>query len=194
MTRILRTYARRYRFAHPTTEDFIAVVNEVTGQDYRWFFDQTWFSAEQCDYAITVKNAARARAGRVHGRARRPPRARPASRDAASGKDDGPFDSEVTVQRLGGVRMPVEIRVEFADGRVVYETWDGQYRWTRLRYRGPRCGAADVDPYGKIAIDIDPANNSWADNAPVARRAASKWAMRWMFWLQNLLEIHTLLG
>ena len=33
MTRILRTYARRYRFAHPTTEDFIATVNEVTGQD-----------------------------------------------------------------------------------------------------------------------------------------------------------------
>ncbi|PYQ37895.1 MAG: hypothetical protein DMF77_25575, partial [Acidobacteria bacterium] len=27
MTRILRTYARRYRFAHPTSEDFIAVVS-----------------------------------------------------------------------------------------------------------------------------------------------------------------------
>src|SRR5205823_8377154 len=51
MTRILRTYARRYRFAHPTSDDFIAVVNEVTGQDYRWFFEQTWSSAEQCDYA-----------------------------------------------------------------------------------------------------------------------------------------------
>ena len=23
-------------------------MNEVTGQDYRWFFDQTWFSAEEC--------------------------------------------------------------------------------------------------------------------------------------------------
>ena len=46
MTRIMRTYARRYRFAHPTTADFIATVNEVTGKDYRWFFDETFFSSE----------------------------------------------------------------------------------------------------------------------------------------------------
>ena len=31
MVKVLRTYARRYRFAHPTTEDFIATVDEVTG-------------------------------------------------------------------------------------------------------------------------------------------------------------------
>jgi hypothetical protein len=100
----------------------------------------------------------------------------------------------VIVRRLGGVRLPVEVRVQFADGRVKYETWDGQYRWMRFRYPGQKVRAADVDPFGKIALDIDPANNSWADNAPIARRAASKWAMRWMFWLQNLLELHTLLG
>jgi hypothetical protein len=193
MTRILRTYARRFRFAHPTTADFIAVVSEVTGQDYRWFFDQTWFSSEQCDYAISVRNTRpRVLAGYTEGPDGRPVLV-PPTRGAASTDDKG-FDSEVTVQRLGGVRLPVEIRVEFADGRVKYETWDGQYRWTRLRYPGAKVRAADVDPYGKIAIDIDPGNNSWADNDPVARRAASKWAARWMFWLQNLLEMHTLLG
>jgi hypothetical protein len=195
MTRILRTYARRYRFAHPTSEDFIAVVSEVTGRDYRWFFDQTWFSAEECDYAITVRNTpARVMAGYAEGPDGRPMLVPPA-RDRDRDKDKGPFDSEVIVRRLGGVRLPVEIRVEFADGRVKYETWDGQYRWVRFRYPGPvKVRAAEVDPYGKIALDIDPGNNSWADNAPVARRAASKWAMRWMFWLQNLLELHTLLG
>jgi hypothetical protein len=88
----------------------------------------------------------------------------------------------------------VEVRVEFADGREVRESWDGQYRWTRYRYRGAKVRAAEIDPDGKIALDVDPGNNSWADNEPVARRAASKWAMRWMFWLQNLLELHTLLG
>ena len=57
MTRVMRTYARRYRFAHPTSADFIATVNEVTGQDWRWYFDQTWFSAEECDYSVEVKVA-----------------------------------------------------------------------------------------------------------------------------------------
>jgi len=194
MTRILRTYALRYRFAHPTTEDFIAVVNEVAGQDYRWFFDQTWFSAEECDYAVTVRNSpSRALAGYTEGPDGRPALVPPA-RDRGPGAAKEQFDSEVVVRRLGGVRLPVEVRVAFADGSVKYETWDGQYRWTRFRYPGAKVRAADVDPFGKIALDIDPANNSWADNAPIAQRAASKWAMRWMFWLQNFLELHTLLG
>jgi hypothetical protein len=195
MTRILRTYSRRYRFAHPTTEDFIAVVSEVTGTDYRWFFDQTYYSAEQCDYTITARNApARVLAGYTEGPDGRPALVPPSTAPAGQGLRGEVFDSEVIVRRLGGVRLPVEIRVEFTDGRVVNETWDGQYRWARFRYPGAKVRAADVDPYGKIAIDVDPANNSWADNAPVARRAASKWAVRWMFWLQNLLELHTLLG
>ena len=64
MVRVLRTYARRFRFAHPTTADFIATVNEVTGQDWQWFFDQTFFSSDLCDYAVEVKNEpARAPAG-----------------------------------------------------------------------------------------------------------------------------------
>jgi hypothetical protein len=85
--------------------------------------------------------------------------------------------------------------VAFTDGRVVYERWDGQYRWTRFRYHGnAKVKSASVDPFGKIALDVQPGNNSWvADNAPVAARAASKWALRWMFWLQNLLELQTLL-
>jgi aminopeptidase N len=195
MTRILRTYARRHRFAHPSSEDFIAVVNEVTGRDYRWFFDQTWFSAEECDYSISVRNTpSRALAGYAEGPDGRPTLV-PVERDRDRKRDTGPFESEVIVRRLGGVRLPVDVRVEFADGRVKYETWDGQYRWTRFRYAGAvKVRAAEVDPYGRIALDIDPGNNSWVDNAPIARRAASKWAMRWMFWLQNLLELHTLLG
>ncbi|HEV7501306.1 MAG TPA: M1 family metallopeptidase, partial [Vicinamibacteria bacterium] len=167
MTRILRTYARRYRFAHPTSTDFIAVVNEVTGQDYRWYFDQTWYSAEECDYAITAKNTrTRVLAGYTDGPDGRPALV-PSARADHRGPDEGPFDSEVVVQRLGGVRLPVEIRVEFADGRVVFEKWDGQYRWARFRYHGAtKVRAAEVDPYGKIALDVEPGNNSWADNAP----------------------------
>ena len=100
------------------------------------------------------------------------------------------------MRRLGGVRLPVEMRVEFADGRVKYETWDGQYRWARFRYPGPvKVRAAQTStPTARSRSTSIRGNNSWADNAPVAQRAASKWAMRWMFWLQNLLELHTLLG
>ena len=119
----------------------------------------------------------------------------PAAR-GADGDDDRPYDSEVTVRRLGGVRLPVEVRVEFADGRSVRETWDGQYRWTRFRYPG----AARVVARRRRSraarsrsTSTPPTTPGWRRRAP-ARRAASKWAVRWMFWLQNLLELHTVLG
>ena len=98
------------------------------------------------------------------------------------------------MRRLGEVRMPVEVLVEFADGRSARETWDGQYRWTRFRYPGAKVTRAVVDPERKIMLDTNPANNSWVDEEGVARRAATKWAARWMFWLQHLLELHTVLG
>jgi hypothetical protein len=92
--------------------------------------------------------------------------------------------------------MPVEVLVEFADGHQVREAWDGQYRWARFRYTRPaRVARAVVDPEGKLALDVVPANNAWmADEPNVARRAAAKWAARWMFWLQHLLELHAVLG
>ena len=40
MARVMRTYHERWRFRHPTSEDFYAVVAEVAGRDARWFFDQ----------------------------------------------------------------------------------------------------------------------------------------------------------
>jgi hypothetical protein len=192
MIRIFRTYGRRYRFAHPTTEDFIATVNEVTGKDYRPYFDQTWFSSDLCDYAISVRN----KRARILEGFTDTPTTPPALAPHVKRKDkSGPYDSEVTVLRLGGVRLPVEIYVEFEDGQTAREAWDGEYRWTRFTYHRPvRVRRAVVDPEGKLAIDVDPSNNSWVHESGQARRAAAKWTARWMLWLQNLLELHTILG
>ena len=56
MLKVLRSYARRFRFGHPTTEDFLATVDEVTGGGWRSYFNETFFSADLCDYAVEVKN------------------------------------------------------------------------------------------------------------------------------------------
>ncbi len=53
---------------------------------------------------------------------------------------------------------------------------------------------AVVDPERKIAIDVNPANNSWWDEDGVSRRAGTKWAARFLLWLQNLLELQALFG
>jgi hypothetical protein len=190
MTRILRTYARRYLFAHPTSADFIAVVNEVTGKDYGWYFQQTWFSSDLCDYAVSVRNEpVRRPEGYVEAPDGRLSLASPPPGGKAGA--DGPTDAEVVVRRFGSVRLPVDVLVEFADGRTATTSWDGQDRWTRLAYPGARVTRAVVDPAGKIAIDIDPSNNFWMDEKGVARRAARKWSARYLLWLQHLLDLHT---
>jgi hypothetical protein len=190
MTRIMRTYARRHRFGHPTSADFIDVVNDVTGKDWRWFFDETWYSSELCDYAVSVKSEPpREVEGYVDGPDGRAVRApEPADRPHEL------FDSTVEVRRLGGVRLPVEVLVHFADGSTRNERWDGRYRWTRFRYVGrPRVTRAEVDPRRTLALDVNPANNAWVEETGAAARGARKWAARWMFWLQNLLETHMVL-
>jgi hypothetical protein len=193
MTRALRTYARRWRFGHPTSEDFVAAVSEAAGRDMRWYFQQTWASSELCDYAVAVRHERpRQGAGYFEQEGRRL-----AFRPPARGERDaqGAWESEVTVRRLGEVRLPVELLVEFEDGRAQRESWDGQERWRRFRYQGAARGTrAALDPERKIALDVNPANNTWVEERGAARRAARKWSGRWLFWLQNLLELHLVLG
>jgi hypothetical protein len=194
MVRVLRTYARRYRFAHPTTEDFVATVAEVTGQDWRWFFDQTFFSSDLCDYGVEVKSEpVRTPAGWFEGKDGKL-ELRTSGKGDRRRDDAGPFDSRVTVVRHGEVLLPVELRVDFADGRTVAERWDGRDRWVRFRYQGAKVVRAAVDPHHKIAIDVDPSNNEWLAETGRSRRAATKWSARYLFWLQNLLELHTVVG
>jgi aminopeptidase N len=191
MDRILRTWARRYRFAHPTTADFIATVNEVTGADWRWFFEETFYSNGLCDYAASVKQEeSRLPRGFLDDagsfasvRATPPPGRVPT------------WDVDVTIERRGEVRLPVEIRMEFADGRRLAERWDGRETWKRYSFRGgAKLRRALVDPERKLALDVDYANNEWRDQDGQARRAAAKWSARYLFWLQTLLELHTVLG
>jgi hypothetical protein len=190
MIRVLRSYARRFRFAHPTTRDFIASVNETTGQDWGWFFEETFFSSQLCDYAVEVKNE-------------QPPAAagwfeagdgRLELRRATAPAAAAPRVGRVTIVRNGGVRLPVELRVELADGRSTLELWDGRDRWKRFEYPGAKVVRAIVDPGRKLALDVDPSNNEWIADEGVARRAAGRWALRFRAWLQTLFELQTVFG
>jgi peptidase M1-like protein len=58
MARILRTYVERWRFGHPSSDDFYAVASEVAGRDLRPFFAQTIESPEVVDYELgTIRTA-----------------------------------------------------------------------------------------------------------------------------------------
>jgi hypothetical protein len=59
MMALMRTFFRRYQFAHPTTEEFRDVAEEVAGQDLDWFFDGLVYGDGVLNYAVTEVTAQR---------------------------------------------------------------------------------------------------------------------------------------
>lgn len=52
MLRIMRSFHMRFRYKHPKTSDFMAVVNGVTGRDLGWFFKELFSNTLNFDYGI----------------------------------------------------------------------------------------------------------------------------------------------
>jgi len=191
MARLMRTYHERFRFKHPRSEDFFAVVNEVTGQDWSWYFDQVIRGTDLVDYDIgsastravqTAQGVFDAAAGR-----------RTVSSRDADEKDleneranKQIFESVVVVRRSGGVKLPVEVAFKFEGKPVERQTWDGRDTTRRFRFERPeKLEWVDVDPDRKIALDVNWLNNG-RRLTPDSRPAAS-WTARWLFMLQNII-------
>jgi hypothetical protein len=52
MLRVMRTFQTRFRFRHPTSRDFIATANEVSGRNLNWFFDLMLRGTSEWDFAV----------------------------------------------------------------------------------------------------------------------------------------------
>lgn len=105
--------------------------------------------------------------------------------DVVDSKDEKHY---IIIRRHGEAVFPVVIRVTFEDGETIEESWSGVERWKRLDFQGPaKLSSVEVDPDGVLALDINRTNNSWLSEAP-ARFAGRKWALKWMIWMQSVME------
>ena len=185
---VLSTYYDRWKFRHPATEDFFKVVSEVSGMNLTSFFNQFYHSADVMDYAVFTVSNIRQRSPR--GSLQRPdyaPEGGPAWAPAGPGQEPEGWKSEVTVRRLGEMVLPVEVLVEFGDGEQVIERWNGRNRLMTFSYEGTEeVVKVVVDPEAKLVLDVNRTNNSWIRKAD--HRGARKLVLRWLFWVQSVLE------
>jgi hypothetical protein len=180
MQRIMSTYFERWKFRHPRPQDFFAVASEVSGQDLGWYFDQVYRSSNVFDYAIeSLSSSAKSVRGVVD---------RDGKRLQVANESLGQaFETAVVVRRHGESVFPVDVLVRFEDGSTVREHWDGRDRWKLFRYERPvRAASAEVDPDRVLLLDVDTTNNS-RTLSPQGGAAATKWSLRWIVWLQDLL-------
>ena len=188
MARVMRTYHERWRFRHPSSGDFFAVANEVSGQDLTWFFDQAVKGTQILDYAIANATSSQApvpvgiidqKSGRVTVR----------TEDAQKQERDQknrPYESYVLVQRKGDFVFPIDVVLHYEGGKLDRRHWDGKDRWLKIRTTTPeKLEWAEVDPQRKILLDVDWLNN--VRRVEADGRASTWWSARVMFWVQNIL-------
>lgn len=178
LQQILSTFFDRWKFRHPRPDDFIAVANEVSGEDLNWFFDEVYRSAGEFDYGIDglVSRPAASRGFTT----------RAGAQEFDDGGEEDAFVTEVVVRRYGEARFPVDVVVTFEDGTIETVRWDGQDRWQAFTFEGSvRASSAAVDPERVLVLDVDYTNNS-RTLEPRAGEAATKWSLKWLVWLQDL--------
>jgi hypothetical protein len=180
LQRIMSTYFERWKFRHPQPADFFAVVNEVSGQDMTWFFEQAYRSSNVFDYGVQTFTSTRVRL--------KPDTTTETTRVRL--KPDTTYDgyrTTVVVRRFGEAIFPVDVVTTFKDGQRVSERWDGRERRAMYTYDRPSKGLkVEVDRERVLLLDPNYTNNS-ATLEPRAAEASLKWSLKWLVWLQDLM-------
>ena len=187
--RVLSTYYERWKFRHPKPQDFFAIVNEISGQDMSWFFEQTYNSSNVFDYGIGQVNSEQVNVPRGYYEQE----GAWIYRDGEEVDDDETdpekqYRSYVFIRRWGEATFPIEMKITFDNGEDILESWDGKERWVRFDYlKNTRVQKIEVDPENKLVLDVNHTNNTWVRNSQ-AKIAVTKWVSKWIIWLQNLME------
>lgn len=161
MSRIMKSYFQRWKFKHPSTADFQAVVEEVTKRSWRQFFDQYVYGGQMIDYSVD------------------------SIRTRKTTADGSPaYENEVLIRKLGSQYDAVPIRFQFADGTKIDKTWDSQ--GSEIVYKLTHTSPLDwamIDPEYTMLLENRHINNFMKKDVDPA------WSVRWTLGAAKLLEI-----
>lgn len=174
LQKALHTYFMKYRFTHPTQEDFLRTVNEVAGEDLGWYWQQAVYGTQVLDYRVR-----KAESMRVDW----------ANRDAPEEKKgETLYETDILLQRLGDFILPVTTEIKFDNGETIRERWVGVDRWKRFVYfKKAKVLSVEIDPGHQITMDRYYLNNSIATEPQ--NGATGKIATYWTFLTQFLAQM-----
>jgi len=187
---IMKNYFEKWKFKHPGRQDFIDIVKETLnsfGDKYSFFdidtfFEQVLMGTGMCDYAVgnIYNDMVENKIGVFE-------------KDGKMEKlipeefNNDQFYSRAILHRLGEITLPVDVVVNFDNGKSVTERWDGLERSFEFNYSGTnKIVSVHIDPDRKILLDKNLINNSYTikeENAGVWKYFSS-----WMVWMQQLLQ------
>jgi hypothetical protein len=157
MAKAMHAYFMKYRFTHPTKEEFLKTIEEVSGKDLRWYFNQAVYGSQVMDYEVLKVDSFP-----VNWFEDKKEKKAAKKNNNNKDKDDTLYQSHVTVHRKDDFAMPVVVEIKFDNGERILEHWDGQGRWTRFSYqKKAKVVSAELDPDRSTQIDRNDFNNSF---------------------------------
>jgi len=179
MAKAMHVYFMKYRFTHPTKEDFLKTIEEVSGKDLRWYFNQAVYGSQVMDYEVLSADSLPTDWYEV----------KKDNSKKDKSKDDTVYQTNVSVHRKGDFVIPIEVEVKFSNGEAAREHWDGQSRWTRFSYlKKAKVVSVEIDPDHTVQIDHDNFNNSFVVEGN--GKPTHKLSTYWLFctqWLSQAL-------
>jgi len=164
----MRVYTERWRFRHPTPEDFLAVMTEQLGPEVvEGFLRPGLMQPAGVDLAVTVAESSRTATGRWRG--------------------------NVVLDRVGGPTLPVTVELEAFDNTRTRLVWDPATHnphtipWDHAR----PLRRVTIDPDARFPFDRNRLNNArLAAGAPDgAESDLSPLVTRVQWWIANLLRV-----
>lgn len=147
-TKGMLAYYNTWKFSHPEPNDFIFIMEKVSGLQLKWFLNYWISTTKQIDYTI---------------------------KEVSVNKNE----TEITLQRLGDIPMPLEVLITFrddhqeryfipmsetlgskalADSVSTLPTWMWVNPTYRFRITGKKIKSIEIDPDNRLA-DVNRLNN-----------------------------------
>ena len=163
--RAFRGYAERWRFDHPTSEDFFDFMRRSGDPAVADLIQKTWYGRGWVDFAVTRADTRKDEGFTGFDDAAKPVNFDPDPKKKVKPKNEkdlkGPWESHVTVVRNGDLVMPVNVVLTFKGGTTVTRTWDGASEWVKYHVTSAEpLLKAEVDPERRVVLDRNPGNNA----------------------------------
>jgi hypothetical protein len=161
MYNFFRYYAEKYKFKHPTTEDFIDTFNTFMNDDFSWAFD--WFIRGEggLDHAVHSLE----------------------SMKITSNPDK--YRNEAVFVRKEGY-FPVELLITLDNGKEIKSFWKKKEKWQKIVFDDTSpIKTAVIDPLFQVPLDQNFLNNSKTRESNTS--GIKRLALKIGFFFQNIL-------
>ncbi len=143
-----REYIRRWAFKHPTPADFFRSMEDGVGEDLSYFWRGWFLRTDVVDQAVDSVRTSKDSSGTTY--------------------------TAIYLSSPGGLPMPVDLRLTFADGslentRLPVEAWFEGNHFTYVRIFPKELVKVEVDP-NKSFPDVRRQNNTWTKSEAASAR------------------------